>query len=268
MKPVSKGKFDDAITRSFRDVADGDYIAARVCWKCQLDHQFFWLALQAIEKYLKGILLFHRESAKGLGHDLSKALERIKTIPRIDLKLDPKIEQFIEILSCKGPNRYFEWNLNRNGNELLWLDKTVWHLRIHCVAINSSLSVRPPEDSQFTVIWTSQEHFEKIKRYQPNQNPSMISIPYGKLETVLAAKSEAKEALIWKNFYFGFKHKKSIQWKEDAHYSSPVHVIAPEVFSELEKLVDFSRETKTFFQSGGKNPSSKMPAGFFQLAGS
>jgi len=266
MKPVSKSKLDDAITRSFRDVADEDYIAARICWRCQLDHQFFWLALQAVEKYLKGILLFHGESAKGLGHDLCKALERIKSIQTINLTLDPKIEQFIEILNYKGPNRYFEWNLNRNGNELLWLDKTVWHLRIRCVAVNSNVRVRQTNESDFKVIWTSQEHFQKIKSCRPNQNPNSISIPYGRLETILENTSEAKEALVWKNFYFGRKLKKSIQWTQQAHYSSPVHVITPEVFSELERRVDFSREAKVFFKSGGKHSSAKMPVGFFQLS--
>lgn len=173
------------------------------------------------------------------------------------------IEEFIEVLNCKGPNRYFEWNLNRNGNELLWLDKTIWHLRIHCVALNSTFRVKRHNESDFKVIWTSQEHFEKIKHYQPSQNPSIISIPRGRLETVLDDKSDARKALVWKNFYFGRKLKRSIQWKQQGQYDSPVHVVAPEVFSELEKLADFSRETKAFFNSGGKYASPRMPAGFF-----
>ena len=264
MKPVLKSKLDDAIQRSLRDVADTDYIASRICWKHELDHQFYWSALQAIEKYLKAILLFHRKSAKGLGHDICKALKRVQQISVIDLKLESNVEQFIEILNCKGPNRYFEWNLNRNGNELLWLDKTVWLLRIHCVAIDSDIRVVEPRGGQMRTIWTTSEHFEKIRLHQPHHNPSNISIPFGKLETVLGSQSGARAALVWKNLYIGRKNKKSIQWKVRAHYSSPAHVIAPEIYSELEKLMDFSHETKEYFRPSQKS-SGKMSPGFFRL---
>lgn len=41
------------IQESFRDMADKDYIAARVSYRYGLAYPFLWLALQAIEKYLK-----------------------------------------------------------------------------------------------------------------------------------------------------------------------------------------------------------------------
>jgi hypothetical protein len=126
--------------------------------------------------------------------------------------------------------------------------------------------VRIFEDGQEKVIWTSREHFEKIKRNRLNQNPGGILIPYGRLETILAEKSEARAALVWKNFYFGRKRKKSIRWKAGAYYSSPAHVIAPEIFSELEKLVDFSRPVREYFQSQGQHKSEKMPTEFFQFS--
>ena len=44
--------------RSFRDIADGDYIAARMAYRAQLPVQFLWASQQAIEKYLK-CALFH-----------------------------------------------------------------------------------------------------------------------------------------------------------------------------------------------------------------
>src|SRR5688572_4958760 len=49
--------------RSFRDVADGDYIAARLSFRSQLIPQFLWQSLQAIEKYLKCILVLNRIKA-------------------------------------------------------------------------------------------------------------------------------------------------------------------------------------------------------------
>jgi len=59
----------DFATRSFRDLADQDYITARIAYRKEFEQQFRWCALQALEKYLKAILIFNSVSAKGLGHD-------------------------------------------------------------------------------------------------------------------------------------------------------------------------------------------------------
>src|SRR5690242_3852605 len=50
--------------QTFRDQADQDYIAARAIYPLGLREQFLWAALQACEKYLKGILLFNGHSAR------------------------------------------------------------------------------------------------------------------------------------------------------------------------------------------------------------
>jgi hypothetical protein len=43
---------NDFAKRCFRDVADHDYILARLAYRSGLFPQFHWCALQAIEKYL------------------------------------------------------------------------------------------------------------------------------------------------------------------------------------------------------------------------
>ncbi len=43
--------------RSFRDIAEGDYIAARMAFRAELYLQALWSSQQALEKYLKAILL-------------------------------------------------------------------------------------------------------------------------------------------------------------------------------------------------------------------
>ncbi|MBD5749812.1 HEPN domain-containing protein, partial [Citrobacter freundii] len=48
---------NNAAKRSFRDMADQDYLTARVCFKNNLPFQFLWMSQQAIEKYIKCILL-------------------------------------------------------------------------------------------------------------------------------------------------------------------------------------------------------------------
>ena len=48
----------------FRRQADFDYIAARANYRMHLRQQFLWSAQQAMEKYLKAILLFNGKSAR------------------------------------------------------------------------------------------------------------------------------------------------------------------------------------------------------------
>jgi HEPN domain-containing protein len=59
--------------------------------------QFPWSSQQAIEKYLKAILLYNRITAKKLGHDLTTALTRTRTLPKtpfsIDLSAQPEIHR-------------------------------------------------------------------------------------------------------------------------------------------------------------------------------
>lgn len=60
-------------TQSFRDQADRDYIVSRLACRYELFPQFLWSAHQAIEKYLKAILVYNRVKAKNVGHDLAFA---------------------------------------------------------------------------------------------------------------------------------------------------------------------------------------------------
>ncbi len=72
---------NDFATRSFRDIADQDYIAARLSYRHGLYSQFHWQSLQALEKYLKAILLYNRIKATNINHDIECALEHTKKLP-------------------------------------------------------------------------------------------------------------------------------------------------------------------------------------------
>lgn len=97
------------IKTSFRDVADRDYIAARILYRHDLKLQFLWSSLQAIEKYLKSVLLFNGRSAKGYGHDLEKLFSALpKEIPDINFDFPADVEDFVRYLAKFGANRYFD----------------------------------------------------------------------------------------------------------------------------------------------------------------
>jgi HEPN domain-containing protein len=60
--------------RCFRDVADGDYVAARMAYRAELLLQAYWASQQALEKYVKGILVFRRIPRKKPTHSLRALL--------------------------------------------------------------------------------------------------------------------------------------------------------------------------------------------------
>ncbi len=67
-----------AVVKSmFIDMADKDYVLARMAHGANMYNVFFWLAGQAIEKYLKASLLLNEKSAKGYSHKLPELFEEV-----------------------------------------------------------------------------------------------------------------------------------------------------------------------------------------------
>ncbi|UTW56430.1 HEPN domain-containing protein [Kordiimonas sp. SCSIO 12610] len=97
------------IKRLYIDSADQDYITARWAYHNGIFQNFYWCAAQAIEKYLKAIILFQNQSVKPYKHDLNKLFNNVRiqdkkqiipnkiTIPTTDaLHSDEWHEQTIE----------------------------------------------------------------------------------------------------------------------------------------------------------------------------
>jgi len=93
---------NDFAIRSFRDTGDYDYVCARMAYKAQLYPQFLWSGLQAIEKYLKCILLLNRIEAKNVYHDLEAALQLLKKDAPFEIRLSEPSLQFIKYFDTYG----------------------------------------------------------------------------------------------------------------------------------------------------------------------
>jgi HEPN domain-containing protein len=94
------------VATHFRKQADYDYISARANCRMGLRQQFLWAGLQAVEKYLKAILLFNGKSAKKGGHDLEKLCKKVKEIDYLKKFLVEECNQrFLSYLSKQGDNR-------------------------------------------------------------------------------------------------------------------------------------------------------------------
>jgi HEPN domain-containing protein len=234
----------DFIDRSFRDVADRDYISARVCHRLDLKQQFLWAALQAVEKYIKAILLYNDRSTKKLGHDIDAAYRRLREIAHIQFDIPKGIEEFIRHLNAEGANRYFEYPYVTMGDELLLLDRTVWHLRRYCQWFRRETE---QIDGRLVDWFTVEIKIVHDPRYK--KRPNTFKISRGFLEKIADnKKSELRRELVWKNFWYGTytKHKiRNVTFRSGSAH--PAHFLHPEIFDELDKRVDFSKAVRQYF---------------------
>ena len=246
---------NDYANRSFRDIADKDYIAARISHRYGLDHQFLWFALQAIEKYLKAILLYNGRSTKNIGHSILKAYEEALKIPDITFNFPAAIRDFIKYLENEGKNRYFEYPYATFGKELLLLDNAVWYIRRYCYYLRSTI-----RKLDGTVVDLFPYEIKKIQRAYTLKHPNKYSIFGGFLEKVLKNKSSLRDQLVWKNFYYGtYKKNKIKKYTLRSGSGNPTHYLHPEIFPDLEKLVKFSKPVKNYLENIGGNIRDAEP---------
>lgn len=218
----SQHRLNACAIMTFRDTADGDYVAARLSFRSGCFEQFLWSAEQAIEKYLKCILVLRRVgrpapkndgTRSDVGHDLEKAASMIGW--RF-LRLTPNTRVFIEYLNRTALGaRYFEVSTVARGHELVSLDRSVWELRRHCTTSPEPARLRLSEG-------------EPAPKYR---------LEGGRIEKILDNSSdEACRALLWQNAFFGRRTRyrvKKPKWGFHAK-NAPLFVM-PDVSAELEK---------------------------------
>ena len=227
-------------TECFRNVADTDYIAARSCYRIGLLLQFQWFASQAIEKYLKSILLYNAISTKNLSHNLHKALDRVNNddMP-FNIKLSETQRSFIFHLHRNAQARYIEQETYSIGNELSLLDETTWSIRRYCQPINYNIKLPDGEIKNLLRC-----NIQKIESQSFSGNSNSFSLYQGFLEKIVsnpaAWQQEMKEALIWKNAHYSYGNTTvNIPYKAFSH--TPPHVRNPSVIDFLSEYVHFPK---------------------------
>lgn len=236
---------NDFANRSFRDSADQDYIMARIAYRKEFDQQFRWCSLQALEKYLKAILLYNRVSAKGVGHDLMKAMGRVENIEDLEFSLpSADVEKFVEYISTYGADRYLSHPTHLKENALLTLDKTVWSIRRYCFFMRQ---VAKNEEGEVDLFEANKK---KVINPYYETNRHKYKIFNGYLEKVITKGLPSYEDLVWKNFFFGkVKKHKITNFRFRMSSQNPTHSLHPEIFNTLEGLVDFPKAVKDAYKS-------------------
>lgn len=236
---------NDFANRSFRDYADQDYIMARIAYRKEFDQQFRWCSLQALEKYLKAILIYNRVSAKGIGHDLVEAVKRVQNISDLGFALPSSdTETFIEYISTYGADRYLSHPTHLKDNALLTLDKTVWCVRRYCFFMRQVIKKDGVEKSLFEANKQQATHpYYEINRHK-------YKIFNGHLEKVIEKRLPSYDALVWKNFFYGRVKKHKINnFRFRMSSQNPTHSLHPEIFDTLNQLVDFPKVIRDEYMS-------------------
>jgi len=232
------------IDRSFRNIADCDYITARSCYKIGLMDQFLWSSLQSIEKYLKAIVLYHDGNTKTINHNLIKAVELIEKIPNIDWSFIDPLKEYFTYLTDYGSNRYFIKPSGTYGTELLALDQSVWIVRRYCQDFQL-IELDPKNNFDFA------EYLAYLSSDELRKKPHTFRLFYaGYLESVLKTekKSELRSQLIWKNFYYGTYKKHKFNFEYRLSGKTPSHYSFPEIFDWVDKRVKLPASVKKHFK--------------------
>lgn len=226
------------------DMADRDYLAARVSWRTRLPEQFLWSALQSIEKQLKAIIVLNELSAKGIGHDIERALRVACEIQ--DLRLNPPevIKTFVKYLNRHGPNRYLERPFYLRGHELFELDRAFWHFRRYCQDFRATARYLKKTEDEYLAM-----HEKWFTDPQHKKRPYLFRLFNGYLEKVLDGKNgpEQYKALVWKNVYYGKRDKGTIQYAPVSWIANPAHVRHPKHFKKLAEIMDFPKDVRRSF---------------------
>jgi HEPN domain-containing protein len=214
--------------RSFRDTADGDYVTARFAYRADLIQQALWASQQALEKYIKGVLLYRRVIWDKPSHSLLKPLAKLEEQFPLDLSQDAR--KFIQYLEDAN-DRYLTYPFGTDGLELLKLDKTVWDLRRYCIPYGPGKTPMGKPTSELDLI-----HIQEARNHPPQHYRSLSRGPLEQLIQA-TADSPARKALVWNNRYFGKAQRKSIKMDGRSESVNSVLALHPEIIDELRKYV-------------------------------
>jgi HEPN domain-containing protein len=218
-------------TESFRDQADRDYIAARLACRHELFPQFLWASHQAMEKYLKAILLYNRVKATKVGHDLTLALSLTETLP-FKIQLSPRSRKFIDHLAKVGEFRYIDIPFHVYGHLLVDLDLAVWEIRRYCQVLDFFGKILPLEEQKrLDAAWSDLAGSKTTSRYK-------FRLQSGLLEKIIdERKHPSRAALLWHNPCYGIRKRATIRAKNHLNFQNPALYFYPEMLDELVKYV-------------------------------
>ena len=242
-------------TQSFRDQADRDYLAARLACRCELVPQFLWASQQAIEKYLKAILLYNRIKATDVRHDLIAALNLTQQVS-FSIRTSDRTQEFIKHLAACGECRYIDVPYWVNGHVLIDLDISVWELRRYCQILDVFGKELPPNEER--LLAKARADVER----SGDEPRHKFKLNGGYLEKILASpRHPSRSALVWQNASYGVRSRRMVRVKHHMQAENSILLYFPEVLEELLGYVAIPKRVADFYRSqlpgAGKNTKVK-----------
>lgn len=218
-------------TQSFRDQADRDYISARLACRYELFPQFLWSSQQAIEKYLKAILLYNRIKATKVGHDINSAMRLAAGLP-FKIELSDRSKTFVELIATYGEFRYLDVPFHVYGHLLVDLDLTVWELRRYCQVLQVFGKVLPAEEQALL------DEGNKRLAASSTEPRYKFRLHNGLLEGILDKRTHpSRAALLWQNLCFSARKRSVVKVKNHLNAQNPHLTHYPQMLEELLKYV-------------------------------
>lgn len=243
-------------SRCFRDVADRDYICARMCYRAGLISQFHWSSLQAFEKYFKAILLYNRVEAKNIGHDLAKAQKYAQNVP-FDIKLSGTSQKLLEHLNDYGRFRYLEASYFIYGPKLVELDKAIWELRRYCRVMDYRLDIpgKPPRPMLEIEIRRNEVAEKRL--------PQEFRIVGGALEAIIKKRSDpARAPLIWQNGFYGNSHRKRVRVPTHFYAENSPLSLHPQILDHVLEYIHISKDVIAAYRTWQQANKASQPTAY------
>lgn len=232
----------------FRDAADYDYIGARVSFRLHLRDQFYWSALQAVEKYLKAILLFNGVKVKDLSHEPKIIYDRIINKTPLNLSLTPEQIQLLLVLEKFGNNRYRTECSDLGMDVLFEFDQLIWTIRHY--ARSTYLKPFCEDKSEWLAKNLLPTNVQDI--------PTVNQLTDGELEKILGQETTAqhRQEIIWCNRYFGWAEN-ATQMPDIEHLSSNTPIYKRDWFLKETNTVNYQKSLSDAVADFVKFPKPK-----------
>jgi HEPN domain-containing protein len=235
--PTRHSQINDFAIQCFRDTGDADYIAARLAMRSRLAGPFLWSAEQAIEKYLKCILMLNRQQTGDLRHDIRAALKRINDSLTFDIQLSKGEQAIFDHIADWNGDRYLIMSFHLWDREVLQLDKLVWKLRQYCTPLDVSHYADQPSEQVLNENLASLE-------YRLDAAPKAGHVAGGKLEEIVADKAHpAHRALVWKNLYYSLITRRKVRFSSGLQGVNAPLWLNPELATEAAKWMQIPKAT-------------------------
>lgn len=223
----------------FRDIADTNYISARLCFKSGLYLQHVVLSHQTIELYLKSLFLFNGKSlfinekgkkTKYLGHTLCEIIDHFNKVNNtlFSIHLSEEVLNYISRINELGFNRYLSKPLYLRQEFFSLFDESIRQIRPYC----QFLRLRKYScDGNISLL---NNHLKKITECIESPNLA-YPINSGYIENMLKSGKPVSqlEALVWKNNVY-----KSSVFKDFGDDDLILHQFLPPQFRDSFKQSD------------------------------